>query len=259
MNILEEILDNKKIEVENFKKSYPINDLIKGISEKKLVKRSLFEALSRSEVGIIAEIKRQSPSKGIISDDFQPLKVAMDYFDGGASAISILTDEKYFGGKLDYLTAIRTVVDIPLLRKDFILDEYQIYQSKFYGADAILLIGKVLEDSKLNSLVNLANDLELEVLYEVHDKSDLQKGLNANINIFGINNRNLENFSVDSSNVLKFIDLIPNNKLLVSESGILSKEDLDKLNCSGINNFLIGEYLMRSNERVKKLKELLGK
>ena len=156
MNILDKILKEKEFEVENLKKSYPLEQLQSGIIEKKYDVRSLYNALNNNNTKIIAEIKKASPSKGIIQQDFQPLKIALEYFNGGASAISILTDEKFFQGKIDYITAIRAIIDIPILRKDFIIDDYQIYQSKFYGADAILLIGKALSLEKIISLFEIS-------------------------------------------------------------------------------------------------------
>ena len=166
MNILDKILKEKEFEVENLKKSFPLEQLQEGIFKKKYDIRSLYDALNNNNTKIIAEIKKASPSKGIIQENFQPLKIALEYFNGGASAISILTDEKFFQGKIDYITAVRSVVNIPILRKDFIVDDYQIYQSKFYGADAILLIGKALTLKKLTSLCEISQKLNLDVIYD---------------------------------------------------------------------------------------------
>ena len=257
MNILDKILKEKEFEVENLKKSFPIEQLQEGIFEKKYDLRSLYDALNNNDTKIIAEIKKASPSKGIIQENFQPLKIALEYFNGGASAISILTDEKFFQGKIDYITAVRSVVNIPILRKDFIVDDYQIYQSKFYGADAILLIGKALTLKKLTSLCEISQKLNLDVIYEVHDNDDFKKGIEAGVKIFGVNNRNLETFDVDNANVLNFINKIPNNSILISESGISSKDDLDMLANLGVKNFLIGEYLMKSPNRELALNTLL--
>ena len=162
-----------------------------------------------------------------------------------------------FQGKIDYITAIRAIIDIPILRKDFIIDDYQIYQSKFYGADAILLIGKALSLEKLISLFEISQELNLDVIYEVHDEDDFNKGIKAGVKIFGVNNRNLENFDVDNANVLNFINKIPNDSILISESGISSKNDLDMLVNSGVKNFLIGEYLMISPNKELTLNNLL--
>ena len=258
MNILKDILDNKKEEVLLLKKSFPIGQIKEGIIQKNYPVKSLFDSLSKNKINIIAEIKKASPSKGVILEDFQPLKIAIDYETGGASAISVLTDENFFQGKIDYLTAIKSVVTIPLLRKDFIIDEYQVYQSKFYGADAILLIGKALGFSELKDLSSIAIEQDLDILYEVHDEDDLEKGIKLGFNIFGVNNRNLNTFTVDNANVIKFSKLIPEGSILVSESGILSKEDLDNIVLNGVQNFLIGEYLMKSEDRVGLLKALLN-
>mgnify|MGYP005670910445 FL=1 len=257
MNILDKILKEKEFEVENLKKSFPLEQLQEGIFKKKYDIRSLYDALNNNNTKIIAEIKKASPSKGIIQENFQPLKIALEYFNGGASAISILTDEKFFQGKIDYITAVRSIVNIPILRKDFIVDDYQIYQSKFYGADAILLIGKALTLKKLTSLCEISQKLNLDVIYEVHDNDDFKKGIEAGVKIFGVNNRNLETFDVDNANVLNFINKIPNNSILISESGISSKDDLDMLVNLGVKNFLIGEYLMVSSNRELVLNTLL--
>ena len=257
MNILDKILKEKEFEVENLKKSFPLEQLQEGIFKKKYDIRSLYDALNNNNTKIIAEIKKASPSKGIIQENFQPLKIALEYFNGGASAISILTDEKFFQGKIDYITAVRSIVNIPILRKDFIVDDYQIYQSKFYGADAILLIGKALTLKKLTSLCEISQKLNLDVIYVVHDNDDFKKGIEAGVKIFGVNNRNLETFDVDNANVLNFINKIPNNSILISESGISSKDDLDMLVNLGVKNFLIGEYLMVSSNRELVLNTLL--
>ena len=257
MNILDKILKEKEFEVENLKKSFPLEQLQEGIFKKKYDIRSLYDALNNNDTKIIAEIKKASPSKGIIQENFQPLKIALEYFNGGASAISILTDEKFFQGKIDYITAVRSIVNIPILRKDFIVDDYQIYQSKFYGADAILLIGKALTLKKLTSLCEISQKLNLDVIYEVHDNDDFKKGIEAGVKIFGVNNRNLETFDVDNSNILNFINKVPNNSILISESGISSKDDLDMLVNLGVKNFLIGEYLMVSSNRELVLNTLL--
>jgi indole-3-glycerol phosphate synthase len=258
MDILKKILDNKKEEIALLKNSFPINQIKEGIVQKNYTTKSLLDSLSKNKVNIIAEIKKASPSKGVILNDFHPLKIAIDYEAGGASAISILTDEKFFQGKIDYLTAIKSVVTLPLLRKDFIIDEYQVYQSKFYGADAILLIGKALSFTKLKDLASIANEEGLDILYEVHDEDDFEKGIELGFKIYGVNNRNLNTFDVDNNNVVKFSKLIPEGSILVSESGILSKEDLDSIVLKGVTNFLIGEYLMKSEDRVGLLKVLLN-
>ncbi len=212
--------------------------------------------LKKDSVNIIAEIKKSSPSKGVILDDFRLLELAVDCETGGASAISILTDEKFFKGKLDYVPSVRDVTSIPLLRKDFIIDEYQIIQSKFYEADAILLIGRILDQKKLKDLLSVSIEYNLDVLYEVHDKKDVEKGIKAGVRIFGVNNRDLVNFKVDYQNVVNLYREISANGLLVSESGIKSRRDIENLYNLGINNFLVGECIMRAKNRSRFIKDL---
>ena len=258
MDILNEIVLHKEKEVESLKRIYPVEDLEKGIKNKDYIKRNFAASLSDSnKINIIAEIKKASPSKGIISNDFQPLKIALDYEAAGAKAISILTDEEFFKGKIDYIPSVRTVTTIPILRKDFIVDSYQIIQSRFYEADAILLIGRILSLSKLKELTSLANDYNLEVLYEVHDEEDLEKGIKAGVKIFGVNNRDLSTFNVSSKNILSLHNKIPKDSILVSESGISSTKDILDLKKEGITNFLIGESLMKSENRIGFIEELI--
>ena len=229
-----------------------------GIKNKKYIKRNFHESLlEKKTTNIIAEIKKASPSKGIILEDFQPLKIALEYELGGASAISILTDESFFKGKIDYIPSVRMITKIPLLRKDFIIDEYQIIQSRFYEADAILLIGRVLSQSKLNKLFKLATEYNLDVLYEAHNEEDLDKGVSAGVKIFGINNRDLSTFKVSNKNILDLHNKIPLDSILVSESGITKSEDIADLKKEGINNFLIGESIMKASDRVEFIQELI--
>lgn len=258
MDILDKIIINKKEEVEALKLSFPVESLEEGIESKEYKKRDFYSCfLNKNLINIIAEIKKASPSKGIILEDFQPLKIALDYEMGGASAISILTDEVFFKGKIDYIPSVRTVTSLPLLRKDFIIDEYQIIQSRFYEADAILLIGRILKASKLKEFLKLASSYDLDVLYEVHDEGDLKKGIDAGVKIFGINNRDLSTFKVDNKNIISLHKMIPEDSILISESGISSISDIQSLSSKGITNFLIGESIMKSQDRVKFLNTLI--
>lgn len=264
MNILDKIVENKKEEVEFQKKNLPLShleELIKINNEENLEekKRDFYAALLKKDsVNIIAEIKKSSPSKGVILEDFKPVELAYDYEQAGARAISVLTDEKFFEGRLEYLNSVRAVTTIPLLRKDFILDEYQIVQSKWYGADAILLIGRILEQKRLEDFLSISKEYNLDVLYEVHDNEDIQKGIKAGVKIFGVNNRDLVDFKVNHQNVMSLAGAIPKNGVLVSESGIESKSDIDNLYSLGINNFLIGESIMRAQNRSKFMKDLIN-
>jgi len=217
-------------------------------------------ALQRgNEVAIIAEVKKASPSAGIIAADFNPLSQAREYARGGAHALSVLTDEKYFGGHLSYLKQIREQVDLPLLRKDFILHELQIYESVVAGADAILLIVASLDDGALYSLYNKAKSCQLDVLVEVHDLAEMDRALNMGADIIGINNRNLKTFQVDLATTEALSEEIPNDTVAISESGIQSAEDVRRVRACGINAVLVGEALMRAKNVPEKLAELLLK
>ena len=198
------------------------------------------------EVTLIAEVKKASPSAGIISADFNPVNQAREYQRGGADALSVLTDEKYFQGSLQYLRDIRQQVEVPLLRKDFILHELQVYESAVSGADAILLIVAALDDTQLQRLYNLAKDLQLDVLVEVHDMAEMDRALDLDADIIGINNRNLKTFEVSLATTEALAGEIPADSLGVTESGIKTAADIKFCRAQGIDCFLIGETLMRS-------------
>lgn len=196
-------------------------------------------------IRIIAEVKKASPSKGVIKDDFNHLTIAKEYNEFGANAISVLTEPHFFLGNLEYLKEIKKVTNIPLLRKDFILTKYQIAEALIYGADFILLIAKSLEQKELNDLYNYARSLDLEVLVEIHDKEDLEKALNSEANIIGINHRNLKTFEMDMNLCDELIPLIPKEKIIVAESGVSNKDVIKRLHSIGADAFLIGEHFMR--------------
>jgi indole-3-glycerol phosphate synthase len=222
--------------------------------------RSFRAALQRgSEVAVIAEVKKASPSVGVIAADFNPLGQAREYARGGAHALSVLTDEKYFGGHLSHLKQIREQVDLPLLRKDFILHELQVYESVIAGADAILLIVASLDDGTLMSLYNRAKSCQLDVLVEVHNMTEMERALNMGADIIGINNRNLKTFEVDLATTERLAEEVPNDTVAVSESGIKSAEDVRRVRACGINAVLVGETLMRAGNVPEKLAELLLK
>jgi indole-3-glycerol phosphate synthase len=196
-------------------------------------------------IRIIAEVKKASPSKGIIKEDFDPILIAQAYSNSGANAISVLTEPHYFQGNLEYLTQIRRFVPTPLLRKDFIVDKYQIVEALVYGADFILLIAKALSTKELKELYEYAIHLGLEVLVEIHDKEDLTKAIKSGATIIGINHRNLDTFEMDMTLCDKLIPLIPNGKIIVAESGVSDIEVIKRLNSIGADAFLIGEHFMR--------------
>jgi indole-3-glycerol phosphate synthase len=254
--ILEKIVDFKKVEIEKRKNFTPLESFLDKIPEER---RDFKKALKNQNITIIAEIKKQSPSRGILRDDFNHISIAKEYEKDGASAISVLTDAKFFWGNNEYLTEIKKEVNLPVLRKEFIIDEYQIYQSAYIGADAILLIAKILEFEKLKKFINLAHQLKMACLVEVDSQKELQKALTSPAEIIGINNRNLETFQTSIENSLNLKKFIPKNHISVSESGIKKREDIIELEKAGFDSVLIGEALIRQKEIGKKLRELLEK
>jgi indole-3-glycerol phosphate synthase len=210
-----------------------------------------------NEVAVIAEVKKASPSAGIIAADFNPLSQAREYARGGAHALSVLTDEKYFQGRLSYLKQIREQVELPLLRKDFIVHELQVYESVVAGADAILLIAAGLEDANLRALYDLAKACQLDVLVEVHDLAEMDRALELGADMIGINNRNLKSFAVDLATTEELAEEIPSDTVAVSESGIQTADDVKRMRACGVNAVLVGEALMRAKNVPEKLAELL--
>lgn len=209
------------------------------------------------KLSLIAEIKKASPSRGIIRADFDAVKIARVYEEAGAAALSVLTEEHFFKGDLGTLERIRKDTGIPILRKDFIIDEFQIYESYVYGADAILLIAQILEDKRLRDFIALAQRLSLDCLVEVHDEENLKKALAANARIIGINNRDLNSFQTDLSTTRRLRPLIPEDKIVVSESGIKTSEDVKTLKGLGVNAVLIGEAFLDSSDIAAKVKHLM--
>ncbi|MCL2145549.1 MAG: indole-3-glycerol phosphate synthase TrpC [Endomicrobia bacterium] len=217
----------------------------------------LFEkALKKDEMSFICEIKKASPSKGIISRDFRYVEIAKEYESAGADAISVLTEPDFFLGSNKYLTEIKNAVNIPVLRKDFIIDQYQIYEAKNIGADAILLICSILSFDILKEFMKIAHDLGLSCLVETHDEKEVDTALKAGAKIIGVNNRDLKNFEVDINNSINLRKLVPEDKIFVSESGIKTKEDINTLRWHKVDAVLIGEELMKSGNITEKLREL---
>lgn len=255
--ILSRIIEEKRRAVEEAKRAKPQNELVKEIKNIS-VKSSFKKSISRPHhVNLIAEIKKASPSKGILRGDFNPARIAMTYQSNGASAISVLTDERFFEGKLEYIKVVKEHVSLPVLRKDFIIDEYQIYESVWAGADAILLIAELLSTNEMALFYNLAVSLGLDVLTEVHNEEDVEKALTTGANIIGINNRDLHTFKVDLGATQKLARIIPQNKVRVSESGIKSYEDIMFLKSLGINAVLIGEAFMEAADIAAKMREIM--
>ncbi len=258
--ILDRILQTKRDEVKAEQLHLPLAELKKRVADSDQV-RGFAARLRRDSVAgtaIIAEVKKGSPSKGIICEDFDPVAIACSYERGGASCLSVLTDEQYFYGSLDYLGQIRSQVDLPLLRKDFIVDPYQVFQARVGGADAILLIATALEDGQLLELAELATELELDTLLEVHDEEELERALQLPVDLIGINNRNLQTFVTDLGVTEELAEKIPQQQLAVAESGIHNRDDIERLLQVGAGAFLIGESLMREADIEAKLASLLG-
>lgn len=258
-NILETIVEHKRVEVAAHKAAVPLERLVEEIGNLPPA-RSLGAALRKpGEVALIAEIKKASPSKGVIREDFDPVAIARAYTESGAVAISVLTDEKFFQGGPEYLRQVRQVTAIPLLRKDFIIDAYQIYQARFLGADAILLIAGILETGELMNFQLLARELGLECLVEVHTEAELAKALVAGAEIIGINNRNLRVFKTDIDTTFRLKNLINDPGIIVvSESGINTREDVLRLLENGVDAMLVGESLMRKPDIAAQVHYLLG-
>lgn len=219
---------------------------------------SMEKKIKDGEAAVIAEIKKASPSKGVIREDFHPAEIAASYEKGGAACLSILTDEDFFQGSNDYLQQAREACSLPVIRKDFIVDAYQVYEARAIGADCILLIAAALDDAKMNELNDLANELGMDVLIEVHDEEELQRMLPLNTKLVGINNRNLRTFEVTLDTTLKMLSQIPNDRIVVTESAILAKDDVALMRGNEVNAFLVGEAFMRADEPGEKLLELFS-
>jgi len=254
--ILDKIVADKKPELARIKRQVPIWSLREHARARQPLD---FAAALRGEgLKLIAEVKKASPSKGLLCPDFKPVTLAQTYAHNGAAAISVLTEANYFQGSLDYLEEIRRAVVIPLLRKDFIFDEYQVYEAASYGADAILLITAILEPPRLKELLSLCKELRLNALVEVHNEEELQKALLAGAGIIGINNRNLNTFKVDIDTTRRLRLLIPPEHIVVSESGISTRENIGKMKECGVDAVLVGEALVTAKDIPSKMKELLS-
>jgi indole-3-glycerol phosphate synthase len=255
--ILDKIIENKRSEVGRAKISKPLGLLKREFQDLEKTRDFYQSIRPNGTTKVIAEIKCASPSKGVLRPDYNPVEISKSYARGGASAISVLTDSRFFKGSLDHLRDVRSSVEIPLLRKDFIIDSYQVYESRFYGADAILLIVAVLESTILKELLELAHSLDMNAIVEIHNEAELDKAIKAGSKIIGINNRDLKTFDVSLETSLRLCKLIPKGKIVISESGISSSDDLKRLKSAGINVLLIGERFMRAPEPGEELRKLL--
>jgi len=257
--ILDQIVKDNLEELATRKRSLPLAEL-KRIALEQPPPLDFASALRGDRVQLIAEVKKASPSRGVICSDFDPVKIAQAYASNGASAISVLTETQYFQGSLNYLKDIKNTLGnqrIPLLRKDFLTDPYQIYESRAYGADSLLLIVAILSSQKLKSLLELSHELGMSCLVEVHNEAEIEMALQSGARIIGINNRNLKTFAVDLATTKRLRPLIPKDKIVVSESGIKDRRDIGKMKQWDVNAVLIGESLMSATDIAAKMKELL--
>lgn len=265
-DILAEILEHKRGEVEQAKAERTLERL-KDMPGYSMMRRNFYGAVACPQLkrpNLIAEIKKRSPSAGLIRPDFDPVAIAQMYEEAGAVALSVLTDLKYFEGELDFIGQVKDAVDLPVLRKDFIVDAYQIHESRAFGADAILLIGEALTASELRDFTALAGDLELTVLLEVHTRNQLVEALQAVPGplrehvLFGINNRDLKIQQTDLATTETVAELVPPGIPIVSESGIKTRQDVDRMHIAGARALLVGETLMRSEDPVRMIRQLFG-
>ena len=260
-SLLTDICNRKKKEIEALKLKCSLKSLQKllGNKQNREFKKLLKDSQQKEKSNIIAEIKQSSPSAGEIIKDYYPEDIAVKYEKAGAGAISILTEKKFFKGSIDHLSLINSKTNIPILRKDFIIDPYQIYESKVYKADSILLIMSILEDNEIKEYIKIANDIGIDCIIETHTLDEINRALKIDYPIIGINNRNLDNLSLNINNTLDMINKIPKSFTVIGESGIKSNENIKKYNDYGVYNFLIGETILRSSNYDSIIKKLLKK
>ncbi|MDC0216600.1 indole-3-glycerol phosphate synthase TrpC [Pelagibacteraceae bacterium] len=260
-NILKKICEDKKLELEILKKKCSLNSLKKLISDqinKRDFKNVIIKSVEERKNFIIGEIKKASPSAGEIIHNYEPIEIAKIYERAGVKALSVLTEKNYFKGEIDHLSYIKQNTNIPILRKDFIIDEYQIYESKVYQADVILLIVSILSDDELKKFLKIANELNLDCIIETHDENEIKRALKLDYPILGINNRNLKNLKTDLNNSVSLFTSISKDYTVIAESGIKTAEDINMYNDLGIFNFLIGESILRSKDYTTFIKKLLN-
>lgn len=260
-DILQKIIRQKQQVVAERKRKIPLQVLQEKLSQAPKPRgfiQAIQDKLNARKIAVIAEIKKASPSKGVIRQDFNPVEIANSYAKHGACCLSILTDEEFFQGSDECLKQVRAAVALPILRKDFMMDTYQIYESRIIGADCILLIVAALSDEQLKEFSILAQQLNLDVLVEVHDAAELDRALKLNTQLIGINNRDLRTFTTRLGTTLDLLKKIPQDKIIVTESGIHTRADIALMKKRGVNTFLIGEAFMSANDPGEKLAELVG-
>ena len=256
---LDEILEDTKNSLKERKILIPLSKLKKKTEQSEPSRgfiKGIKESLEKNKIGIIAEIKKASPSQGVIREEFNPIELARNYQGANATCLSVLTNRPFFEGSIDHLSEVKRSVRLPILRKDFIVDEYQIYESKLYGADCILLIVAALSDTQLKDYLELSSHLKLDVLVEVHSEEEMKRALNFSPKLIGINNRDLKTFEISLTTTKRLSRLATKDIVLVSESGIKTKRDIEKIKSYGVNVFLIGETFMRAPDPGRELQEL---
>ena len=258
MTILDELAEYAKLRVENHKKKISLDEIKKSALSLPKGDFSFEKALRTDDIAFICECKKASPSKGVIAENFPYLQIAKDYETAGADCISVLTEPKWFLGSDEYLKEIANAVSIPCLRKDFTVDEYMIYQAKLFGASAVLLICSILDKSQIKEYISICDMLGLSALVEVHDETEIQMALRSGARIIGVNNRNLKDFTVDTNNSRKLRELVPKDVIFVSESGVKTADDVQKLRNIGANAVLVGETLMKAENKRNMLLKLKG-
>jgi indole-3-glycerol phosphate synthase len=252
-------LASKRTEVDCAKRRIPAQDLQKRIADMPPPRDFIGALLAAPRPALIAEVKKASPSKGVIRVDFDPVEIARIYAANGAACLSVLTDEEYFEGKLSYLSEIRKTVELPLLRKDFLIDEYQLLESRVAGADAVLFIVAALRERDMEALLDATRALGMEALVEVHDAEELTEALRTSARLIGINNRDLHRFHTTLQTTVDLMPLVPGDRLIVSESGVNHHADVELLANAGVTAVLVGESLMRERDIAAKMHELLGR
>ncbi|WP_295853515.1 indole-3-glycerol phosphate synthase TrpC [uncultured Xylophilus sp.] len=261
-DILNQIIDVKRTEIAAARKRRPL-EAVRADAESRVLTRDFLGALrgkiAAGDAAVIAEVKKASPSKGVLRADFVPADIAQSYAEHGAACLSVLTDRQFFQGEPDFLKQARASCDLPVLRKDFMVEAYQVYEARAMGADAILLIAAVLDDAQMADLEAIAHGLDMAVLVEVHDRDELQRALKLRTPLVGINNRNLRTFEVTLDTTLGMLADVPADRLLVTESGILGRADVQRMRDAGVHAFLVGEAFMRAPEPGEALAALFGR
>tara|TARA_X000000950_G_C13803888_1_gene614743 strand:+ start:250 stop:1026 length:777 start_codon:yes stop_codon:yes gene_type:complete len=256
MNILQKICQFKRKEIENLKKVKTVEDFL--LQKRNIKKNSFLNCLKKSKINLIAEIKRQSPSAGLIKSDFDVLKIAREYERAGAECLSILTENNFFGGDIHFIKHVKSHIKLPVLRKDFIIDEWQIFESYFYGADCILLIAAILNDKQIKKFTKIANDLNLDIILEVHDEIETKRAVDSGAKCIGVNNRNLKTLEINLDMFEKLSQHIPKGSYKIAESGLTKNDQLVKLRKIGADGFLIGEFLMKQKNIYLSTKKLIN-